>query len=224
MRHQLANLPELAELAELRKRLDEVDNAAIDARILVDDLTAEQGKVDADVETVKARRQRDRSRIDQGLIINPKDLEHMNAELVSLERRITSLEDDELEVMARLEDAQRDLAVASAEGASIRERGVALTTLRNEKAAEIRAELERIAGERGPAVEGLPTDLVTLYERLRTNKDGVGAALLRARACGGCQLTLDSAELSAIRAAAADEVMRCIECQRILVRTSESGL
>lgn len=224
MRHQLAHLPELAELAELRKRLDEVDNAAIDARTLVDDLTAEQGKVDADVEVVKARRLRDQTRMDQGLITNPKDLEHMTSELVSLERRINSLEDDELEVMARLEDAQRDLDTATTEGAHIRERGVALTGSRNEKAADIRAELERLASERAPAVEGLPADLVTLYERLRTNKDGVGAALLRQRACGGCQLTLDSAELSAIRTAPADEVMRCIECQRILVRTHESGL
>ena len=37
-------------------------------------------------------------------------------------------------------------------------------------------------------------------------------------------LSLDNAELGKIRAAADDEVLRCEECQRILVRTDESGL
>ena len=75
----------------------------------MDDLTVEQAKVDADVEQVKARRERDQQRIDQGLISNPKDIQRMQQEMVSLERRITSLEDDEIEVMERLEEAQRTL-------------------------------------------------------------------------------------------------------------------
>jgi hypothetical protein len=37
-------------------------------------------------------------------------------------------------------------------------------------------------------------------------------------------LDLDHAELATIRAAADDDVIRCEECSRILVRTSESGL
>ncbi len=47
--------------------------------------------------------------MDQGLITNPKDLERMGHELESLERRITSLEDTELEVMERLEETQAEL-------------------------------------------------------------------------------------------------------------------
>ena len=82
---------------------------------MVDDLTAEQKKVDADVEQVKTRRARDRDRMDQGLITNPKDLERMQHELVSLERRITTLEDEELEVMERLEEAQKRSSTRSLE-------------------------------------------------------------------------------------------------------------
>ncbi len=75
-----------------------------------------------------------------------------------------------------------------------------------------------------PATAGMPDDLLALYDRLRASKGGVGAAELRARQCGGCRLTLDNAELQSIAAMAADEVVRCEECQRILVRTDESGL
>ena len=51
-----------------------------------------------------------------------------------------------------------------------------------------------------------------------------GRTSLRARQCGGCNMTLDASELSRIRSAPVDEVVRCEECQRILVRTDESGL
>jgi predicted nucleic acid-binding Zn-ribbon protein len=224
LRHQRATLPELAEIAELERTRAALTDQARDARIEVDDLTTEQTKVDADVEQVKARRKRDRDRMDQGLIANPKDLERMQHELESLERRITTLEDDELEVMARLEDAQKTLDSVQEQVRVIEERLAALASARDEKAAAIDADLAAVARDRGPAVDGLPEDLLKLYERLREQKAGVGAAALRARECGGCRLTIDAAELAVIRKAPADEVIRCEECQRILVRTPESGL
>jgi uncharacterized protein len=224
LRHQRANLPELAEIANLQRTRGLLDDQARDARIAVDDLTAEQQKVDADVEAVKARRARDRQRLDGGLVSNPKDMERMQHELESLERRIGSLEDEELEVMARLEDLQRTLDGLTVQLVEADERLATLSDARDQRLRELDAELAEIAGDRGPATEGLPVDLLALYDRLRDQKGGVGAAELRARQCGGCRLTLDNAELAVIRSAPADEVIRCEECQRILVRTPESGL
>ncbi len=224
LRHQRRTLPELAEIAALQESRAGFDAQRRDAQILVDDLTAEQTKVDADVEQVKTRRTRDRDRMDQGLISNPKDLERMQGELESLERRITTLEDEELEVMARLEDAQKDLDGFTAQVEAADERLAALSAVRDEKAAGLDAELASLDAERTPAAAGLPTDLLTLYDKLRESKGGVGAALLRARECSGCRLTLDAHEIADIRSKPDDEVVRCEECQRILVRTSESGL
>ena len=65
---------------------------------------------------------------------------------------------------------------------------------------------------------------MALYEKLRGQKGGVGAAALRARRCGGCSLELNAADLGVIAKAPSDEVLRCEECNRILVRTSESGI
>jgi len=222
--HQRASLPELAEIATLQAERVTLDGERMDAQIAVDDLTAEQVKVDADVEQVKARRVRDRDRMDQGLIANPKDLQRMQGELESLERRITTLEDEELEVMERLEEAQSRLDSIVARVAAIDARLETLTSARDQKTAELDASLRELEDQRGPAIGKLPTDLVTLYDRLRAQKGGVGAAELRARQCGGCRLSLDNAELGVIRSTAPDEVVRCEECQRILVRTAESGL
>jgi len=223
LRHQLASLPEVAEIAALTSSRADLDDRVRDAQILVDDLTTDQKKADADVEQVKARRERDRSRIDQGLITNPKDLERMQHELVSLERRISTLEDEELEVMERLEEAQTALGSLMAQRAAADDRLAALAEARDQKSAEIRGNLESVTAERATAAEGLPADLMALYERIRAQR-GVGAAPLRARQCGGCQLTLNPSDLAQIKAKPSDEVVRCEECSRILVRTSESGL
>jgi len=180
--------------------------------------------VDADVEQVKTRRARDRDRMDKGLVTNPKDLERMQHELVSLERRINSLEDDELEVMERLEEAQKSLESLTAQLATADARLVELATERDKKLAVIDEEAARISRERAPAVDGLPADLLALYDRLREQKGGVGAAALRRRRCEGCSLELTASDLGQIAKAPSDEVLRCEECNRILVRTSESGI
>ena len=162
--------------------------------------------------------------MDQGLISNPKDLERMQGELESLQRRITSLEDDELEVMARLEDAQKELDSLTQQVADADERLAELSSTRDRRTEELDQSLAAVAADRGPKAAGIPEDLLALYDKLRASKNGVAVGALRARECSGCRLSLDPTELAAIRSAPADEVLRHEECQRILVRTPESGL
>ena len=224
LRHQRSHLPELGEIEQLTTSRTDLDNRARDAQIVVDDLTEEQSKIDLDVEQGRTRRTRDQDRVDQGVISNPKDLQRMLSELESLQRRITALEDQELEVMERVETAQKELDSLTSQVTAADERLTTLSGSRDEKTGTIDRDLDAVAAERAPIEAGLPADLLALYIKLREQKGGVGAAPLRARTCGGCQLSLDPLELAQIKAAGSDEVIRCEECQRILVRTGESGL
>ena len=205
-------------------RREELDGQARDLQVQVDDLTREQRKADADVEQVKARRVRDQQRLDSGAVGNPKDLERLQHELVSLDRRIGELEDVELDVMERLEDTQRELTGLREQLAEIDTRVATLTETRDRRVAAIKEEAVVVVRDRSAAVAGMPADLLALYERIRDQKGGVGAALLRARRCEGCSLELNSGDLAVIAKQAADEVVRCEECGRILVRTGESGI
>jgi uncharacterized protein len=224
LRHRLANLPETRELASLAAERTEVDGLARDAQIRIDDLTREQKKADADVEQVKARRTRDQDRMDRGLVANPKDLERMQQELGSLSRRIAELEDVELEVMEQLETAQATRAELDERLARLDQRIADLVARRDAAAGAATSEAEKLTAERKVTASGVPDNLLTLYEKLRAQKGGVGAAALRARQCGGCSLELTAADLGLIAKAPTDEVLRCEECNRILVRTSESGI
>jgi hypothetical protein len=224
LHHQLATIPEAVLLAELTARRAEVDGAVRDLRVEVDDLTAEQKRADADVEQVRTRRERDQGMIDAGSITDPKALQRMLGELESLQRRISDLEDVELEVMERLEAAQAGLADRTAELAKLDRDVEALGHTRAHKAGELDEEVAAVAAERKTTASGVPADLLALYEKLREQKGGVGAAALRRRECTGCRLTLNPSDLASIAAAASDEVLRCEECSRILIRTGESGL
>lgn len=224
LEHRLRTMPETAELSALNESRADVEGRAKDAQVLVDDLTRAQRKADADVEQVKARRTRDQNRIDQGTVTNPKDLERLQHELVSLNRRITDLEDVELEVMEQLETAQSQLDELTTRATALDGEITQARGRRDERAGQLRDELGDVRAERDQAAAGMPEDLMTLYTKLRAQKGGVGAAALRARQCGGCRLTLNAADLSAIAKKPSDEVVRCEECNRILVRTSESGI
>jgi predicted nucleic acid-binding Zn-ribbon protein len=162
--------------------------------------------------------------MDRGLVSNPKDLERMQQELGSLSRRISELEDVELEVMEQLETAQAEHARLAEQLARIDRRAAELVASRDSTAGEASSQAATLTAERKVTASGVPGDLLALYEKIRAQKGGVGAAALRARQCSGCSLELTAADLGGIAKAPADEVLRCEECNRILVRTSESGI
>ncbi|MET0997317.1 MAG: C4-type zinc ribbon domain-containing protein [Marmoricola sp.] len=211
-------------MRELAGRRTTVANAVRDLRVEVDDLTAEQKRADVDVEQVKTRRSRDQGMIDAGQVKDPKALERMLGELESLHRRITSLEDTELEVMERLETAQSTLDAKTAELEAMEGEEAELRAAFEKQAGQLQSELESAKAERITTASGVAADLMALYEKLRIQKQGVGAAPLRRRECGGCRLTLNASDLGRIAKAPSDEVIRCEDCSRILVRTGESGL
>jgi uncharacterized protein len=222
--HRRRNLPEHAELASLERRDGELRDeiTALEAR--EGDLRREQMKADADVEQVRSRIGRDRTRLDAGQVSSPRELENLQSEIESLLRRQSDLEDVELDVMERLDAAQARLKEAGAERASVGAELEAVTSRRDAALAELAGMSGQAADKRAAAAAQEPADLLELYERLRTQHGGVGAAALRRGQCLGCHLTLNTADLTVIRAAAPDDVVQCEECRRILVRTDESGL
>jgi uncharacterized protein len=126
--------------------------------------------------------------------------------------------------MERLEAAQTRLSAAEAERTSIASEAQIVTARRDEALAELDEQSGKAADRRAAVASEEPAELLALYERLRGQHGGVGAAALRRGQCQGCHLSLNTVDLNAIRAAEADEVLRCEECRRILVRTAESGL
>jgi len=218
--HKKRSLPELARLLELDAQVADLYTALVTSRTAADDLRRELTKAEADVEQVRVRAARDQARLDSGQG-SPKDLQALQSELVALGRRQGDLEEVELEVMERLEAHEGALAEVTTAHQALVEQKTVVEADRDAAFREIDAEAEKVRGERATAAEGLDAGLVTLYEKLRAQLGGVGAAALRGRRCEGCRLELNPLDLDAIRAKGEDQVVRCEECGRILVRLPE---
>lgn len=221
--HRRRSLPELAEIAQIDKALQSARDSLVAAETTASDLDRDIRKLEAEIDQVRAREVRDRGLLDSGSISSGKQLEDLQHELETLRRRQTVLEDDLLEVMEQREATDTDLTKGRAGLADIEQRHLDATGRRDAALGELESIELHGNQERRTLIGGLPTELVTLYERIRA-RNGTGAALLRAGRCGACQLELDRTAIGHLRDASPDEVVRCEECGVVLVRTPESGL
>jgi predicted nucleic acid-binding Zn-ribbon protein len=220
--HRRRALPERAELEALARELSSLEDERVRAQVAVDDLDRDIARLEKDVDQVRARKKKDEDRLAAGG--GPaRELEALQHELVSLNRRQSDLEDAELELMEQRETAQSTLDGVEQRLTEVRERRAATEQRRDEALAEIGREEEFKRSARQPLAGDLPDDLVQLYDKIRADT-GLGAALLTAGRCGGCRLDLSGADLARIRKTDPDEVVRCEDCRRIMVRTNESGL
>jgi len=188
------------------------------------DCAREQTKAEQDVDQVRQRAVRDQQRLDSGAVTSPKDLENLQHEIASLAKRQGDLEDVVLEVMERRESAQERVAELTERVGSVQSKIDDASARRDAAYEEIDGESASVTKEREVVAGSVPADLLKLYNKLREQQGGIGAAKLYQRTCQGCRQELAITELSEIRAAAPDTVVRCENCRRILVRTSESGL
>ena len=221
--HRRRTLPQLAEHASLEMRASQLRDLVVAAVTAQSDLAREQAKAEADVDQVRARAERDR-RIQESGSASAKELSGLQSELESLAKRQSDLEDVVLDVMERVESA----AARSAE--LTKQREVAESD-RDRVAVELAAaqsgvdkDLAFATSARDLLAAQLPADLLALYQKIRAQYGGIGAAAIKQRRCEGCRLELDISEVNEIKAATPDTVLRHDSCRRILVRTAESGL
>ena len=221
--HKRRTLPETARLAELDAERAALRDRLVQARTVVGDVERELRTAAADVEQVSTRAARDRARLEAGTG-SAKDLQGLQHELESLGRRQSELEDVELEVMERLEKAQGEVAGLERALAAAEEQAGDVAAAQETALAEIAAEVQQVTAQRDDVAGGLDPALVALYDRIREQTQGVGAAMLRGKRCEGCRMELTPVELARIAKLPPDDVVRCEECRTILVRTTESGL
>jgi len=217
LRHKAASLPELQEIISATVKFNNARDLRIAAETELSDVKRELLRAEADVEQVVSRITRDEARLAGGSA-SPKELEQLQHEVGTLGTRRAELEEVELEIMMRVDSIQASISTLSQEGdgqAAV----IADLEIRKENAlASINSELEIIASDRSKLVSGVEKSFIDLYEKIRADSGGPGAAPLVAGACSGCNLSINAVEIKRLSDLAEDEVVRCEECRCILVR------
>jgi predicted nucleic acid-binding Zn-ribbon protein len=221
--HKRRTLPEISVIADASARLQVLHSDVVSLQTELSDISGEQRRLENDIDVVRTRETRDQQRLQSGGI-PAKELEGLQHELQSLARRQATLEDATLEVMEKREGLETSLAAITAKHSEISDSITAAEAARNLSWTQIDAEAETKSLQRQTTATQIPADLLSLYDKVRLAQGGIGAAALRQRRCEGCRLEQAGSELSRIRQAEPDEVLRCENCRRILIRTPESGL
>lgn len=215
--YRAKTLPVLEKLAQAERGRDSHKELAIAATTERSDVEVELRRAEGDVEQVIERIEKDQKLIDSGTV-SAKDLESLLGELKSLGRRKEELEEVELEVMVRLEEINSRIAEHSSERDRYESEANQLSTERDKAIAEIESARTSLLADRQEIERGISRELLDLYIKIKESNGGIGAAKLENGQCLGCHLQINAVEVNRIKSLPEDEVVRCEECRRILVR------
>lgn len=219
--HTRATLPEAARAAELDALARTLRDDVVLLRTKVSDLDRELQRAENDVQAVRTRSERDRARLDSGQG-SAKDLVGLQHEVESLARRQAALEDVELEVMERREEQVGLLEATQARLDSTQAETDTVAAARDARHAELDSARVAVEDDRKAAATGLPEAMTKVYERLR-GRLGSGAASLVEGRCDGCRMPMAPSEVHTLLQMPAEEMLRCPQCERILVRPESTG-
>lgn len=199
-----------AVLAELRQSAESL----LEARNTLDSISVELQRAETDLNVVDERIARDKQRIEQSS--NPKDVQGMQAEIASLAKRKSDLEDLELAILERKEEAEAALEVATQSKRQVEARFADIESNSEQALLKLQSGLQLQQSDRERLLASLGADLVAVYEK-RAER-GIPVGSLQGVECGACGISINGVALDEISRVAADELAFCPECGAILVR------
>jgi predicted nucleic acid-binding Zn-ribbon protein len=219
LRHRRSSLPEREQLQQLEARQAEVTATLDTVRQQRDQIVRRQTELEGELQALEARLVELDGKLYGGVITASRELQAMAAEVESLKKRRSSLEDHTLEAMDEREPLDGEVGRLEgllADGEAESEK-LQYAILEAEEGLE--AEERRETEVRNTLAATLPATLTEQYERIRARNGGIGAARLVGSSCSGCHLSLPAVEVDRLKKAAADAIVLCDQCGRILVRS-----
>jgi predicted nucleic acid-binding Zn-ribbon protein len=213
--HRRAQLEAGEELSAARKELEVAESQLGELRLASDAVDTTSRRLENEIESFGAKLAAEEKRMYDGTIVNAKELEALQHEISSLKERRTRAEDELLEQMERREDLDTRAAEASKEVDAARARAEEAGGDAIRELDEIATGLQAKRAEREALVPGFDEDLLELYDDLRAQKHGVGAAAIVEGVCQACNEKLSAVELDKLKHT--EGVKRCEYCRRIVV-------
>lgn len=203
------------DLAEARAEADAAENALGELGLQLDELDRDGSKLEHEIDSLDRKASEEERRMFDGSVANPKELDSIRHEVENLRKRKADREDELLVVMERRETLERRAEEARSKAEEMRAHVDRVGAESERELVSVRADLEAKSVERAGLVLEIDPEVLDLYESLRAQKRGVGAAALVDGVCQGCHEQLSAVELDKVKHS--DDVPRCEYCRRILV-------
>jgi predicted nucleic acid-binding Zn-ribbon protein len=215
LEHRRQELEAGTDVEAARAQADAAGERVGELRLALDSVRREETRLESEISSLDLRIRAEQGRLYDGSVANPRELQSIEAEVNNLRARKTRLEDEELDQMERREELESRLPTLEAELKAARDRLAEVEASSERELEEIGTSLEQRRAERERLATEFDEDLLDLYESLRSQKRGVGAAALSDGVCQGCHEKLSPLALDRIRRS--DDIPRCENCRRILV-------
>jgi predicted nucleic acid-binding Zn-ribbon protein len=202
-------------LAAARAEADTAEAVVGELRLQVDELGRDQMRFEHEIDSLTQKEAAESKRMYDGSVANAKELEAMQHETESLKRRRSEREDELLVLLEQREELDARVTAAETVAAGRRAEVDRTAMSAADELVGVTAELERLTAERAALAARIDPELLELYEDLRRQKKGVGAATLVDGVCSGCHEQLSSMQLDKLKRT--EGVRRCEHCRRILV-------
>ena len=213
---KLKSLPEIEQLLHIDKLIVTATDELTTVKAEADQIALELRRGEVDVETVTDRIKKDEARLSSGNA-TPKELEQLQHEVETLKKRQLALEEIELEIMVRSEAITARTNTLTTDLASLETLKAEINQRLTAASCEINTVIANKQSDRNVVGAKIEKPLLDLYEKIRSSS-GVAAAALVGNKCNGCNLAINAVEMERIKSLAKDELLRCEECRRILVR------
>jgi predicted nucleic acid-binding Zn-ribbon protein len=202
-------------LAEAREQADAAERRLGEFRLKLDELGRDQMRFEHEIDSMSQKEQAEQTRLYDGSIANAKELEALQHDIENLKKRRSDREDELLVILEQREALEAGASEAQQVSESLR---ATVDEVAGASAADLAAtvtELEQRTAERTSIASEIDPELLELYEDLRAQKKGVGAATLVDGVCQGCHEQLSAMQLDKLKKT--EGVRRCEHCRRILV-------
>lgn len=148
-----------------------------------------------------------------GKVKNPKELADLQSSIESMGRQRSALEDEILEAMIMIEDAETEKGAAEQSlqmlQADWEQSQAALKIEQNELALRVHA----LMGQRKTRLGTITSQSLTEYDALRKKKHGLAVVKIKNNTCTGCQLNVSAQKEKEAREG---KKVYCASCGRIL--------
>jgi len=171
-------------------------------------------KAEDEVKNTRIKMELDESSLYGGRIHNPKELQDLQNEVAALKRLLSQKEDDQLNCMVALEDAeniekQSQAYLEKTKASSLSSHAALAGELGQSKRA-----IEKLHEERLAVANQIPHEAQEIYERLRATKKGLAVSLIDDDTCSICGTSIRPEEIQAARSSS--HLVFCAFCGRIL--------
>ncbi|MGZ5317388.1 MAG: zinc ribbon domain-containing protein [Actinomycetota bacterium] len=202
-------------VAGARAAADEAEIAYGELRLQIDELDRDQRRYESELDSLTQKEAAEQKRMFDGSIANAKELAALQHEIEALSKRRSDREDELLALMEQHETVDAAASDAESRSTELRAEVDRVSTEAGEELRRVTDELAQRTADRDAIAPELDPELLELYEDLRRQKKGVGAAALVDGVCQACHEQLSAVELDKLKKT--EGVRRCEYCRRILV-------